>query len=579
MVPQGAPNTRLNELLEQVRSEFDQEARRAVDYESQLSGQIQEMELVRQKIFQLEQQQLSLKAKYEDDIARLQRELDARGGPSQSSQHHGGPTQPPPPSIGHGPSNLFGGIMAGGAAQGGPGLVPPSQDQPQPQGLPPHMPQGPPGLNPAPGPPQHAPFGGYQPGPPVNGYGQVPQPTASPGGGKPRPRGPPGPATPQQNSAAPYPGSPQVPRPTPPPNHQQHQLSAAAQTSLVQSNTLADLDIESLPDNLKKEGPDWYAVFNPRTRRVLDVDLIHDLCHESVVCCVRFSLDGRFVATGCNRSAQIFEVETGNLVAHLQDGSLPEDGDLYIRSVCFSPDGLYLATGAEDKVIRVWEIATRSIKHQFTGHDQDIYSLDFARNGRIIASGSGDRTVRLWDIQTNSQVLQLSIEEGVTTVAISPDNRFVAAGSLDKSVRVWDATSGHLVERLEGDVGHKDSVYSVAFAPSGDRLVSGSLDKTIKMWELTTPPRMMPGSGPRGGKCIRTFEGHKDFVLSVALTPHGEWVLSGSKDRGVQFWDPVTGVAQLMLQGHKNSVISVAPSPTGGIFATGSGDTRARIWR
>jgi glucose repression regulatory protein TUP1 len=42
-------------------------------------------------------------------------------------------------------------------------------------------------------------------------------------------------------------------------------------------------------------------------------------------------------------------------------------------------------------------------------------------------------------------------------------------------------------------------------------------------------------------------------VLSVALTPDGNWVMSGSKDRGVQFWDPRTGEAQLMLQGHKNS--------------------------
>lgn len=93
-------------------------------------------------------------------------------------------------------------------------------------------------------------------------------------------------------------------------------------------------------------------------------------------------------------------------------------------------------------------------------------------------------------------------------MAISPDNRFVAAGSLDKSVRVWDVSTGALVVRLEGEQGHKDSVYSVAFAPSGDRLVSGSLDKTIKMWELTTPPRLIPGAHP-GGKCIRTFEGHK----------------------------------------------------------------------
>ena len=336
----------------------------------------------------------------------------------------------------------------------------------------------------------------------------------------------------------------------------QHQVSVP----LAQSNVLADLEVEQLPSQFKREGDDWYAVFNPRTRRVLDVDLIHNLPHQSVVCCVRFSLDGRYVATGCNRSAQIFDVETGNPVAHLQDGSLPEDGDLYIRSVCFSPNGQYLATGAEDKVIRVWDIASRTIKHQFTGHEQDIYSLDFARNGRIIASGSGDRSVRLWDLESNSQIANFSIEDGVTTVAISPDNLFVAAGSLDKSVRVWDIQSGQLVVRLEGEQGHKDSVYSVAFAPSGGRLVSGSLDKTIKMWELTTPTRFGPGNAP-SGKCVRTFEGHKDFVLSVALTPHGDWVLSGSKDRGVQFWDPHTGVAQLMLQGHKNSGMLMSSPP------------------
>lgn len=118
-------------------------------------------------------------------------------------------------------------------------------------------------------------------------------------------------------------------------------------------NCLAELSPEDLPPQKKKEGSDWYAIFNPRVHRILDVDLVHNLPHASVVCCVRFSADGKYVATGCNRSAQIFDVETGNMVAHLQDQQLPEDGDLYIRSVCFSPDGRYLATGAEDKIIRV----------------------------------------------------------------------------------------------------------------------------------------------------------------------------------------------------------------------------------
>jgi general transcriptional corepressor TUP1 len=115
--------------------------------------------------------------------------------------------------------------------------------------------------------------------------------------------------------------------------------------------------------------------------------------------------------------------------------------------------------------------------------------------------------------------MHLPLDDGVNTVAISPDNRYVAAGSVDKSVRVWDTNTGFLVERLDGEQGHMDSVYSVAFAPNGRDLVSGSLDKTIKMWELADPPRINISQAPRGGKCIRTFEGHKvsNFLASWRL--------------------------------------------------------------
>lgn len=184
----------------------------------------------------------------------------------------------------------------------------------------------------------------------------------------------------------------------------------------------------------------------------------------------------------------------------------------------------------------------------------DIYSLDFSSDSRHIVSGSGDRSVRVWDFASEQQVFEMSITDGVTTVAFSPDGRAIAAGSLDRSVRVWDIETGSPRENTEDTEGqHKDSVYSVAFTPDGRFLVSGSLDRTIKMWELGSAGGYMGQSGRTSTKCIRTFEGHKDYVLSVALTPDGQWVMSGSKDRGVQFWDPATGQAQLMLQGHKNS--------------------------
>lgn len=106
---------------------------------------------------------------------------------------------------------------------------------------------------------------------------------------------------------------------------------------------------------------------------MLDVNMVHHLTHESVVCCVRFSHDGKYVATGSNRSAQIFEVASGSQVSQLIDETVDKDGDLYIRSVCFSPDGRYLATGAEDKLIRV---STRWLDYR-----QIIRLRNFSRSG------------------------------------------------------------------------------------------------------------------------------------------------------------------------------------------------------
>jgi len=277
---------------------------------------------------------------------------------------------------------------------------------------------------------------------------------------------------------------------------------------------------------------------------------------------------------------------------------------LYIRSVCFSPDGKLLATGAEDKQIRIWDIATKTIRQNFVGHQQEIYSLDFSKDGRVIVSGSGDKTARVWNMadgshQTLSIIEPDSVDAGVTSVAISPDGRHVAAGSLDTIVRIWDVATGNLIERLRG---HSDSVYSVAFTQDGRGLVSGSLDKTLKFWNLepllrnphraaalsqngTVPSGVQPvlnEGGEKGSTCGVAFSGHKDYVLSVAVSPDGGWVVSGSKDRGVQFWDPKTGLTQLMLQGHKNSVISIDLSPVagpaGGLLASGSGDWMARVW-
>jgi glucose repression regulatory protein TUP1 len=352
--------------------------------------------------------------------------------------------------------------------------------------------------------------------------------------------------------------------------------------------------IAAVPGESRKEAPsgtssgfDWLVVYNPKAERSITIDLLHTMTHENVVCCVRFSADGRFLATGSNRIASVFSVKTGERVGTFVDvEGVAHDGDQYVRSVAFSPDGRFLVTGSEDQIVRVWDIAEQKLRCRLSGHSQDIYSVDWMPSGKEVVSGSGDRTIRIWDVEgarcrtiltfpdasngTGSAPANQQKDAGITSVAVSPNGKYIAAGSLDRAIRLWEVETGKALETLEG---HRDSVYSVAFAPDGRHLISGSLDKTIKVWQLDSADALHRGT------CKYTILGHKDFVLSVAGTPpDGRWIVSGSKDRSVQFWDSLTGTTQLMLQGHKNSVISVAISPTGCCFATGSGDCRARIW-
>ncbi|GAA5840765.1 hypothetical protein JCM11251_001692 [Rhodosporidiobolus azoricus] len=397
-------------------------------------------------------------------------------------------------------------------------------------------------------------------------------------------------------SNAPSPAPPAAQQAPPPPPPAAAAPSSNAGTPAPKDEKpveVTSFDPETAPKDLKKEGSDWMTMFNPNVKRVLDVGLVHTLVHDSVVCCVRFSPDGKILATGCNRNTALYDTKTGAKIGVLFDETSGVKADNYIRSVSFSPDGKLLATGSEDRVVRIWNLAHRRISQVFQGHKSEIYSLAFSPDGRRLVSGSGDKTARMWDLETGTCLFSLQIDDitiaengpvdaGVTSVVFSPDGKFLAAGSLDTVVRIWDAETGQLLDKLKG---HKDSVYSVAFSPDGKFLVSGSLDKTLKMFDVGSLRAALAAGGRdapvgEGGKttCLTTLQGHKDYVLSVDISPDGAWIVSGSKDRGVQFWDPKTAKAQFMLQGHKNSVISVAVSPVGGQLASASGDWSARIW-
>ncbi|MBI4673663.1 MAG: PQQ-binding-like beta-propeller repeat protein [Chloroflexi bacterium] len=164
----------------------------------------------------------------------------------------------------------------------------------------------------------------------------------------------------------------------------------------------------------------------------------------------------------------------------------------------------------------------------------------------------------------------------VWSVTFSPDGKTLASASCAKNdaegdcvqgeIRLWDASSGKQIGNPL--MGHTGLVRSVAFSPDGKLLASGSFDRTIRLWDAAN-----------GKPLGQPLTGHTAAIDAVVFSPDGKLLASGGGDRTIRLWDVASG-AQVgePFAGHSESVIGVAFSPDSKTLASGSGDGTIRLW-
>ena len=255
------------------------------------------------------------------------------------------------------------------------------------------------------------------------------------------------------------------------------------------------------------------------------------------------------------------------------------------RIKLFPGYGHLLLSCSLDGTVKIWDcLSDKKCKQTYTGHSQAVRDIQFTHGGRRFYSAGFDTLVRLWDTETGQVISTLSDSTLAFCLAVHPDNfDSVVVGTQSKKAVQFDSGSGRIVQQYAG---HQGSVSSVSFVEDGRKLITSSDDRKVFTWVYGIPvidryiaePTMhsipavaihpsnkflvgqsmnntilvYQAGGEFKYQSNRKFVGHANagYAIQPAFSRDGKFVMSGSSDGSLHFWDWKTSNLYRSIKAH-----------------------------
>ena len=269
--------------------------------------------------------------------------------------------------------------------------------------------------------------------------------------------------------------------------------------------------------------------------------------------------DGRAKAATMPGDSGILVVGDRIRVLPLGDPAVLKGHDTYVYHLAFSPDGSMLASSAfRQSEVRVWDVNQGTLHRKLAASamppsNADAPLIAFSADGRRLVTFMGNDSY-VWDVDSCAALSRRSISENVREALYEElggrrvELFFPAGSAISADGMVAARARGNVVEVSRRTTATLPDVWGL-----GDPLVAGS-------------------------EILCQLVGHTGRVFSVAFSPDGSRIATGSNDTTVCVWDAHTGERLLVLSGHEQYVMTVAWSPDGRLLASASGDTTVRLW-